>query len=473
MSHGIVIAGTHSGCGKTTVTLGILAALIKKGLKVQAFKVGPDFIDTGLHRFITARSSRNLDLWMCGENYVTGCYTRHSYDAEISIVEGVMGMYDGDFSTALLAKHLDLPIMLVIDAYGMAESAGAIVKGFKDWWNGSITITGIIFNRVASENHYRRLKRSVLDTLVLGYLPRDLHFEIPQRHLGLKVAEEKPISEKNIERLTDTVLQYIDIDRLLSPEKSKVKKLRSCEDRTISTYQPCDLSNSQLHSSSPTIAIAYDRAFCFYYEDNLDQLKAAGAKIVKFSPLYDSVLPDGINALYIGGGYPELYAKELSANVSILQSINHWAEEGNPIYAECGGLMYLSLGLYDFNGSFYKMAGVFPFETQIFTKGDKGGLRPCLGYREISLKEDCILGRKGDRMKGHEFHYSVIKDGAESFGLCETYSVKDNKGEKMKNEGYRFKNTLASYIHIHFGSNRDIPKNVNHFIDNVHIRLIR
>ncbi|HCL80718.1 MAG TPA: cobyrinate a,c-diamide synthase, partial [Nitrospiraceae bacterium] len=217
---GAVIAGTHSGCGKTTVTLGILAALRGKGLKVQSFKAGPDFIDSGLHKVITGRHSRNLDMWMCGEEYVKNCFYKNSRHADVSIVEGVMGMYDGDFSTSRLAALIDIPVILVIDAYGMAESAGAIVKGFGEYNNCRNKLAGVIFNRVASGRHYERLKKSVHDVEVLGYLPRDLNFEIPHRHLGLTVAEENPITDEKIQKLADAVFKYINLEAILGRNNS-------------------------------------------------------------------------------------------------------------------------------------------------------------------------------------------------------------------------------------------------------------
>jgi cobyrinic acid a,c-diamide synthase len=441
---GVVIAGTHSGCGKTTITLGVLAALKKKGLAVQSFKAGPDFIDTGLHKMITGKPSRNLDLWMCDADYVKACFYRHSVDVDISVIEGVMGLYDGDFSTADLADALNLSVILVVDAYGMAESAGAVIKGFMEYKNPNL-IKGIIFNRVASERHFRRLKNSVCGVEVLGYLPRDLNFEIPHRHLGLTVAEENPIAGDNIERLADAVLGHVNTEAIL----------------VMNDYLPKvtihgSMSLKQGGTSAPKIAVAYDKAFCFYYEDNLDLLKNAGAEIIKFSPLYDQAIPEA-DAVYIGGGYPELYAGELSKNQSMLEAIYKWADSGKPMYAECGGLMYLSKGIHDFDGNFFRMAGVFPFETQM----KKG--RSHLGYREVQLKEDCIVGKKGDRLRGHEFHYSEIKN---SRGLlqhaptCDSlYKVKDSLKQDMHDEGYKFKNTLASYIHIHFGSNPAIAGN--------------
>ncbi|MBI5204604.1 MAG: cobyrinate a,c-diamide synthase [Nitrospirae bacterium] len=463
MAQGLVIAGTHSGCGKTTITLGLLAALKKKGLKVQSFKAGPDFIDSGLHRIITGRPSRNLDIRMCGEDYVRDCFYKHSMDADISIVEGVMGMYDGEFSTANLAGQLNLPVILVVDAYGMAESAGAVVKGFMEFTHSPIhpfthsPLKGVIFNRVASESHYLRLKESVRDVAVMGYLPRDLNFEISHRHLGLTVAEENPLTDKNIQRLANAMLEHVDVDAIITLTGELVNRLiGESEKRHF-------LPHSPVHpfTHSPRIAVAYDKAFCFYYEDNFDLLKDAGAEIITFSPLSDSEIPDGVDAVYIGGGYPELYTEGLSKNKAMLDSIKGLADSGRPVYAECGGLMYLSQGIYDFDGNLFKMAGIFPFETQM-----KRG-RPHLGYRDITIKDDCIIGKKGDKLRGHEFHYSEIKPLAISYQLSaitNCYALNNDKGgADIQDEGYRFRNTLASYIHVHFGSNPDIANNFINF----------
>lgn len=506
--YGVVIAGTHSGCGKTTVTLGILAALKKKGLSVQSFKAGPDFIDAGLHKLITGRTSRNLDLYMCGEDYVRDCFQKYSADADISVVEGVMGLYDGKLSTASLAKTLNLPVLLVVDAYRMAESAGAVVRGFASFEgqrgkgakgqsskNSDTCVAGVIFNRVASENHFKRLKDSVQDVPVLGYLPRDLDFEIPHRHLGLTVAEEEPISAEGIDRLADAVLKYIDVDEIIKGsgvrgQRSEIKKSHT------NHLSPCPLPLAPVIR----IAVAYDKAFCFYYEDNLDLLREARADMVFFSPLSDRKIPDNVDALYIGGGYPELYAGQLSENKSMLASVRNFADEGKPIYAECGGFMYLSKGIWtkkrkiDNNplfpltkgelkggcspfskGEFYKMAGIFPFETQMKDKLSK------LGYREAALKQDSLLGKQGAVVRGHEFHYSeIIKDSDElrvtsyelkdknDFNPILNYSVKDSTGNYIYDEGYRINNTLGSYIHIHFGSNVMIADNFISFIKEQH-----
>ena len=465
---GVVIAGTHSGCGKTTITLGILAALRKKNYKVQPFKTGPDFIDTGLHTLITGRNSRNLDLWMCGRDYVIDCFRKYSEYADIAVIEGVMGMYDGNLSTADLAAVLGLPVVLVIDAYGMAESAGAVVKGFGEYGKNMINepegalqgaptgIAGVIFNRVASERHYKRLRDSVRDVPALGYLPRNPGFEIPHRHLGLIVAEENPMRPEEIDKLADAVLEYVDLDALL---------------KSGSTLLNVAQHSLTLSKGSVKIAVACDRAFCFYYEDNLDLLRDAGAEIMKFSPLSDSKIPEGADALYIGGGYPELYAKELSGNRSMLKSVKKFSDKGMPVYAECGGFMYITEGIYGLDNVFYPMAGVFPFKTKM-TKGRAG-----LGYREAVLKEDFIFGENGSAMRGHEFHYSEInpplppfsKGGMGGFENTEhrtqiIYSVKNGEGNYLYDEGYKVKNTLGSYIHIHFGSNPSIAGNFVDFV---------
>ncbi|MCE5313146.1 MAG: cobyrinate a,c-diamide synthase [Nitrospiraceae bacterium] len=443
---GMVIAGTNSGCGKTTITLGIMAALRKMGLDVQPFKAGPDFIDAGLHRLVTNRLSRNLDIWMCGSDYVKNSYSKYSGSADISVVEGVMGMFDGDNSTAHLASMLNLPVLLVVNAYGMAESAGAMVSGFvAAASDAGADIAGVIFNNVGSERHYDRVRRSIKDTEALGFLPADIDFKIPSRHLGLAVAEENPIAGHLIERLADAVHKSINIEKILGIAGTVSLPLHS-QQAAITTPE-C--------GAAKKIAVAYDRAFCFYYEDNLDLLKDAGAEIVKFSLLEDERLPDNAAALYIGGGYPELYADALSRNISMLKSVKGFAESGMPVYAECGGMMYLSQRIHDFEGKAFNMSGVMPFDT-VMKKG-----RPALGYREIALNDDCAVGRKGEVFRGHEFHYSVIKDDTASENI---YTAKNSSADLVDAAGFRYKNTLASYVHLHFGSNSCTAKNFLEFI---------
>ena len=297
---------------------------------------------------------------------------------------------------------------------------------------------GVIFNRVASENHYKRLSDSVRDVPVLGYLPRELNFEIPHRHLGLSIAEENPIAAENIDRLAEAVMSHVDIDAIIRQAEIPSGGTRHRETR-----------GGPKETGRFTLAVAYDKAFSFYYEDNLDLMRDAGAEIIRFSPLVDRTIPDRADAVYIGGGYPELHADLLSRNKSMLGSIHAWADEGKPLYAECGGMMYLSKGIRDFDNRFFAMAGVFSFETRMTKK-------PRLGYREILLNEDCIIGVRGDRYRGHEFHYSEILEGAPG----QVYSLRDSRGKDLPAEGFRYRNTLASYVHVHFGSNRRIAEHI-------------
>ncbi len=450
-----IIAGTHSGCGKTTVTLGVIAALRKKGLSVQPFKTGPDFIDAGLHRLVTDRPSRNLDLWMCSNDYVKGAFRNHTQDVDVAVIEGVMGMYDGESSTARLAEVLDIPVILVVDAYGMAESAGAVVKGFVDYGSNSPhggKFGGVIFNHVASKNHYERLKASVRDIPVIGYLPRDVQFEIPHRHLGLMIAEEQPLNKESLNTLAEAVLAHVDIGQMLPRVTNDIHQITSVEDEFVtSTTKP---------TARFRLGVAYDQAFCFYYEDNLDLLRNAGADIIRFSPLSDRAIPEDLDVLYLGGGYPELHAETLSKNSSMISSIQNWSDAGKPMYAECGGFMYLCRCLHDFDGKIYPMADLFPYEIRMTQK-------PMLGYREIVFNEDCPLGKKGEICRGHEFHYSGIIGPT----LGTVYSLHDQRGQPLPSEGFRRKNTLASYIHVHFGSNRNIAGQFSTFSEKLTNRV--
>lgn len=429
---GLLIAGTHSGCGKTTITLGLLTLLRKRGLKVQPFKAGPDFIDTGLHRLSAGAVSRNLDLWMCGSDYVRACYQRHSQKADIAIVEGVMGLYDGDNSTYRLATVLNLPIVLVIDASAMAESVGAIVKGFLSYDSHGL-IKAVILNRVGSKRHAERLMRAIKGVEVIGIVPKDTEYCLPSRHLGLVVAEEEPITVEGLDKLSEAIERHLSIDGLFAIA-------RQSGSLGVFTERPVRLQGDF------KVAVAYDSAFCFYYEDNLDLLRDVGAEVVRFSPLRDSSLPEA-ELIYIGGGYPELHAYRLSENKAMLEAIRQWCQSSMPLYAECGGMMYLSKGIYDLQGRYFPMVGVFDFETKMNNRLYR------LGYREVSLKRDCLIGKKQDSFRGHEFHYSEVIDGGHEDHL---YDSTDSDGNVVDAKGYVFKNTLSSYVHLHFGSNSSI-----------------
>lgn len=418
-----LIAGTHSGSGKTTLTLGILSALKERGLKIQSFKAGPDFIDPGLHSLITGTQSVNLDLWMMGEEYVKELFSKYSEGMDAVIVEGVMGLFDGSPSTADLASYLGLPVILVIDVYGMQESLRPVVRGYvEEAKDRGVELLGLIFNRTGGEGHYGKLKESIKDLgiEVFGYLPKDKYFMIPSRHLGLFRAEESPLSEEAIKKLAGAVTGFIDIDRLL-----KITEF------TCYIHQQSQPSSSGLKLC---IAIARDIAFSFYYRDVLEGLKNSGAEIVEFSPLSDREIPEGVDLVYIGGGYPELYAERLSGNQSMISSIRRWAMEGRPIYAECGGLIYLSKGIY-MDNAFYPMTGIFPFSTRFME-------RPVLGYRLVEHEGSGVYCR------GHEFHYSVIEDEKIEHGE-KIFRVFSKEGKYLKDEGFLFMRTLATYVHIH------------------------
>lgn len=448
---GIIIAGTHSGTGKTTIAVGLMALLQKRGMAVQPFKVGPDYIDPSYHRLVCGKQSYNLDTWMMGIAGVKRAFEKAMQGADIGIIEGVMGLFDGkdgktdEGSTAHIAKILKLPVILVVDARSMARSAGALVYGYERF-DPQIKIAGIIFNRVGSVRHCKMLKDAVgakCKARVLGYIPRDEEITLAERHLGLLTAEEAVDSEQWSvirKRLAKLSKRFISIDEIL--------KLSS-QYRIQKSTLPLTTYRSPI---TTRIAVALDNAFCFYYQENLDMLKEFGAELVFFSPLKDKKLPENIDGIYLGGGYPELYAKKLEENKTIRKEIKAFADSGLPIYAECGGLMYLGKGLKDFKGKKYEMIGVFPWVSRMFEK------RKSLGYREIKAKDGCPFLKKGQKVRGHEFHYSEIDEPPSA--VTRVYSITYNssappfnKGGKAGFEGYLYKNTLASYVHLHFAGN--------------------
>ncbi|MGC8735298.1 MAG: cobyrinate a,c-diamide synthase [Dissulfurimicrobium sp.] len=463
-----LIAGTQSGVGKTTVALGIMAALKSKGLDVQPFKCGPDFIDPTLHHMVTGRMSRNLDIWMCGEDFVKETFFDHAKGADIAVVEGVMGLFDGGVSSsASLARCLGLPVILVIDVRSMAETVAAIIKGFEVFDPG--LVQGVILNRVGSQRHLDLLKDAIKrhcnSDLFLGYLPRDLNFEIPSRHLGLFMANDAPLDKKAVERLSCAVSDFIDLERLMDlqikPVKIKEPLNLDCTISETGGDGPKNNNDGYTQGHEITIGIARDEAFCFYYEDNLDLFRKMGARITEFSPLSDTAIPDGIDAIYLGGGYPELYAERLSENHEMLNSIRDWSIRGGVVYAECGGFMYLTQGIEGLDQKFYPMVGIYPVRAKMNYR------LSALGYREIEpvsgpfaamYKEGLrtAFAQHGiPRLKGHEFHYSTIEEMPPE--VDRTFRLADGRFS-----GYLIKNTLGSYIHIHFGNT---PWAVRRFIE--------
>jgi cobyrinic acid a,c-diamide synthase len=441
----IVIAAPHSGSGKTTLTLGIMDALKRRGLQVAPFKVGPDFIDPGYHRLITGTPSVNLDGWMCGLDFVRSTFAHHGAGADIAVIEGVMGLFDGidgvseAGSTAEIAKVLDTPVLLVVDARSQARSAAALVHGFASF-DPAVRVAGVIFNNVASANHERILREALAasapEIQVIGCLPRDPELAIPSRHLGLMTAEENPLSETFLQHLGEVIDRYLDLEVIVglagrSPIPTPTLPLKGGEDRV----------------DGVRIAVARDAAFCFVYEDNLRLLRELGAELCSFSPLADAALPPGISGIYLPGGYPELFAATLAGNAPLKEEIRGAIEADMPVYAECGGFIYLTRGVAGPEGT-HPFLGIFPVETRMLPR------RKALGYREVELLQGSVIGAKGTRARGHEFHYSEM---CEMPGGVERLYRVSKKGAVLGEEGYRYRNCLASYIHLHFGGSPEIP----------------
>jgi cobyrinic acid a,c-diamide synthase len=434
----LVIAGTHSGVGKTTATLAILAALRERGRQVQPFKAGPDFIDPSHHRAATGRPSRNLDGWMLGADCNRAIFARAAADADISIIEGMMGLFDSSSpvndigSTAELAKQLEAPVVLVVDGSAMARSAAAMVAGYARF-DPALRVAGVLFNRVGSDGHYQLLKAAVeQETAVtpVGYLRPDVALTIPDRHLGLVMAMEQGHS-RLYQRLAKAALDTIDLDRIEALAHS-------------SGTLPEAVSPPVIKSPGRTIRIgvAQDQAFCFYYPDNLELLEAAGAEIITFSLLHDDSLPD-VEMLYLGGGYPELHGAALAENVAMRAAVKRFAERGGVIYAECGGLMYLMESILDFDGCSHDMVGIFPAKTAM----QKPDLT--LGYRTVECSRRSILGNVGATARGHEFHYSTLVARGPLQYAC---ALRDAAGLSKGQDGLMKGNVLALYTHLHFAS---------------------
>ena len=419
--------------------------------------MGPDFIDPGHHTKIAGRTSFNLDSWMLSRQYNTRVFNEKTRGLDIAVVEGVMGLFDGydglseSGSTAQMAKWLDLPVVLIVSAKGKARSAAAIVKGFEEF-DRDLKIAGVIFSKTGSLRHYEYLKAAVeqnCKTRCLGFMPRNDSIVMPERHLGLVTSEEIDISGQVLSTLSAMVRDHIDI-------KGLINSLDSFD-------TSCNLDSKKgelVREQGPTIAVARDKAFCFYYQDNIDILKKFGANIVEFSPLNDDRLPPDIDGIYFGGGYPEVFAKELSQKTNLFQEIKKNSVSGMPIYGECGGFMFLCKDLSGMDEARkYPMAGCFNFKVQMSKR-----LRS-LGYREITLKKDTIIGKQGDVLRGHEFHYSSLEN--QENNILDVYSVTSRAGQDLSLKGYQVYNTLGSYLHVHFGSNEGVCKTFCRYLQRV------
>lgn len=430
-----MLAGVSSGVGKTTVTLGVLKGLATMGYQVQPYKVGPDYIDTAYHSRITKRASRNLDSFMIPDTEALAwSYYKWHRDADVAVVEGVMGLFDGlgtdkdCASSADIAKRLGIPVILIIDGKATSTSAAAMVHGFSTF-DSDVTIAGVIINRVASKNHYELIKGAIeryTDIEVLGYFPKNTEVELPSRHLGLIPDVEMENLEKTFDVLGKLAQEHIDLERLL-------EKVEQAEQKMENPFQIKDYAPLRL-------AYAMDDAFHFYYEDNLDLLTDLGVTLIPFSPLNDKELPQA-DAYYFGGGFPEIYAKELMANESFRKSVLRAHDENRPIYAECGGLMYLGSAL-EIDGVTYDMVGIF---------NGKSVMTPRLkrfGYCEATTTVDSLFGPTGTKVRGHEFHHSVFE--TEERTVLDLEKSRDGEVVARWEGGYQKGRTFASYLHVHF-----------------------
>ena len=425
-----------------------MQALTKRNLKVQPYKVGPDYIDPSYHTFITGRYSRNLDSYMLEDEKIKCIVKNSSKDADISVVEGVMGLYDGygvdldDCTSSYTSKLLKMPVILVINAKAMATSAAAMVLGYK-MLDRNVNIAGVITNNVKSESHYSTLKEAIekyTGVEVLGYFPPNKEFSLESRHLGLIPSVEMDSLKAKFDNLADEIEKYINIDRII--------EISETEEFDTSFELGDFIENNK--GNNKTIAIAYDKAFNFYYRENIELFEKLGMNIEYFSPISDKKLPK-CDYVYIGGGFPEIFAKELDENKEIRYSIMNAHINKIPIYAECGGLMYLGEKLEDQNKDIYNMVGIFKGCSKMTSSLKRFGY--CFG----EAKTDTILAKKGEIIKGHEFHHSVFESEEE----C-AYYMRKLKNDKVIDEwegGYSKGNTLATYLHTHFYNNLDCIAN--------------
>ncbi|MHB8246030.1 MAG: cobyrinate a,c-diamide synthase [Acidimicrobiales bacterium] len=429
----MVVAGTHSGVGKTTVATGIMAALGRRGTKVGAAKVGPDFIDPGYHELAVGRPSRNLDAWICGLDAIRPLAGRASANADILVVEGVMGLFDGALdkalgddlpsaSTAAVASELRAPVLLVIDASAMSQSVAALVHGYSTF-DSRIGVAGVILNRVASDSHEEGLRRALepLGTQVVGCLRRDVSFHWRDRHLGLvPVVERTQEIKHSLERLADAIERSVDLDAVAGIAQRAEPLAYGALPRAL---PQC--------SDPLRLGVAGGKAFSFVYPDNLERLEQAGAEIAMFDPLADEGLPEGIDALYAGGGFPETYVEALAANRPLMSELASKANAGMPIWAECGGLLWLAECLGP-----HRLAGIVPARAEMTGK-------LTLGYRQASVLVDNPVAAAGSRLRGHEFHYSSCEPPGTAMRLS------GSRGTCL--EGFADKGLFASYLHLHLG----------------------
>lgn len=451
----VMIAGMSSNSGKTTITMGLISALRKKGLRVQPFKVGPDYIDPGHHTAAASRASHNLDGWMISRQANLEIFRRASGTADMAVIEGVMGLFDGldgrdqSGSSAEMANMLGVPVILTVDASAMGRSAAAAVWGFASF-DPALDLAGVIFNNVGGPSHEEILREALAsrcDIPCVGCLYRDNSIQMDDRHLGLVTAAEMAGMPRLIDKLAGLVGSRIDVDGIMQiGARAQIPAL---------PQPPLLFEGESLRPKIP-VAVAVDKAFNFYYRVNLDLLEHAGAEIIPFSPMEDASMPKEARGLYIGGGYPEVFAAELAENRPMRESVSAAIAGGMPVFAECGGFMYLCESIVTKNGREYPMVAAIPGKTLM-----TGSLQ-ALGYIQVATAKDSPLGPAGSVLRGHEYRWSRAElpaDAEPAYEVQGTLSKKDGvKG------GFAVGNIVAGYEHLHFASR---PESALHFLESI------
>jgi cobyrinic acid a,c-diamide synthase len=432
----LMIAGVHSSSGKTTVSLGLMTALKRRHIKVQPFKVGPDYIDPGLHSHASGRSSHNLDSWMMPPEVIQTVFARNAANAEISIIEGVMGLFDGyrgeriAGSSAEVALLLKIPVVLVVDVKAMSQSCVPLVKGFMEYQPG-VEIKGVVLNH-ASQFHQQWVAPNLEEELgvkVLGCVPREESISIPERHLGLLPADEHGELASQLNKMADLLEAHLGLEAVLALSR-EASPLPFCYD-------------APQVQKRVTIGIARDAAFSFYYQDSLDYLSELGAELKYFSPLNDSSLPE-VDGIYIGGGFPEMFLPQLSRNSGMKEAINQAYRTGMPILAECGGLMYLSRSIKDWEGKSWPGVGLVPGEVIMTRRLQE------LGYVQATALKDTVIAGSGEELRGHEFHYSTL-EGINPQDCA--FECEGGMRPGLRRGGYAQGSLLASYLHLQLRAN--------------------
>lgn len=449
----MMIAGLSSGVGKTTISMGLMA-YFSKTMAVQPFKVGPDYIDPAFHSQITGRQCRNLDSYLMDDSTIRYLYNRQAIEADMTIIEGVMGLYDGAEigseigTSAFLAKILDIPVILVVNGGKIAGTMGAIVKGVEAF-DPSLKLKGIIFNQVNSQHHYELLKEAVetvTDIKACGYLPKKEELKMPERHLGLVPLSEQEAFNARMDRIGSTLAETIDMEQIMEICYTDTI-VQPIEPESVKVVMDKNRLEKQRHQKQQSlrIGIARDEAFHFYYEDNLQCLQELGCQLIPWSPLKDGQLPPDLNGILIGGGFPEVFAKQLEANVRMRESIRQALEDGMSYIAECGGLMYLADTLTDLEGKTYDMVGFLKGSTTMTKRLQR------FGYCQVTTSADTVYGKRGQIIAAHEFHHSSaeIKEAT----ALEIRKIRKGTCIRSWECGYIKNNGIASYAHLHYYAN--------------------